>query len=98
MSVLLEGNPFHVLELDASATGMDVHRAGQKLLGMLELDLPAARTYLGPQGPRPRTADAVRQAMASLADPDRRLIAELLANAGSIVAQGPAPIPAWTGA
>ena len=46
---------------------------------MLELGLVEAETYDTPFGVRPRSADAVRLAMAELRDPDRRLLHELWA-------------------
>jgi hypothetical protein len=72
-------NPFHVLGLPKSATRAEVEREGQKLLGMLELDLASARRYATPVGPAERDAAAVRQAMAELRDPDKRLLHELWA-------------------
>ena len=72
-------NPFYVLGLRPSATRLEVEREGQKLLGMLELGLRAAATYPTPLGAFPRTASDVRQAMAELRDPERRLLHELWA-------------------
>ena len=70
-------NPFLVLGLAPSATRMEIEREAQKLLGMIELGLAAAATYETPLGPRPRTAELVRAAVATLRDPARRLAAEL---------------------
>lgn len=70
-------NPFAVLELDASATRAEVERAGQKWLAMLELGLASARLYATLLGPRARTPEAVRAAMAQLREPDKRALAEL---------------------
>ena len=75
----IEENPFHVLGLAPSASRADVEREGQKLLGMLELGLAAADHYDTPLGPRPRTTEAVRVALAELRDPAKRLAAELWA-------------------
>lgn len=75
----LADNPFHVLGLRPDAGRLDVEREGQKLLGMLELGLRAAATYMTPLGPQPRTADRVRVAMAELRSPDRRLLHEFWA-------------------
>jgi hypothetical protein len=72
-------NPFFVLGLTAEASRIEVEREAQKLLGMLELDFAAARTYATPLGPRPRTAEMVRAAVAALRDPYQRLVAELWA-------------------
>ncbi len=72
-------NPFYILGLRPDCSRADLEREGQKLLAMLELKLEAARHYPTPLGPRPRTADSVRQAMAELRDPQRRLLHELWA-------------------
>lgn len=75
----LADNPFYVLGLRPECSRQDVEREGQKLLGMLELGLRAAANYMTPLGPQPRTADKVRQAMAELRSPDRRLLHEFWA-------------------
>lgn len=72
-------NPFYILGLRPDCSRADLEREGQKLLAMLELQMEAARSYPTPLGPMPRTADAVRQAMAELRDPQRRLLHELWA-------------------
>jgi hypothetical protein len=72
-------NPFYVLGLSVQASRAEVEREGQKLLGMLALGLSAACTYDSPLGPAPRTPESVREAMAELRDPERRLIHELWA-------------------
>jgi hypothetical protein len=72
-------NPFYVLGLSPDVSRIEIEREAQKLLGMLELDFAAARTYATPLGARPRTAEAVRAAVAALRDPYRRLVAELWA-------------------
>lgn len=71
-------NPFHVLQLALECSALEAERAGQKWLGLLEVGVGAAKTYPSPVGPRARTPEAVRQAMADLRDPARRLVAELL--------------------
>lgn len=75
----LRANPFFVLGLRPDCGRAEVEREGQKLLAMLELDLAAARTYASPLGVHPRSAELVREAMAELRDPERRLIHELWA-------------------
>lgn len=75
----IRDNPFYVLELRPDATRVAIERQGSKLLGMLELSLKSARAYRTPVGPGERTADKVRQAMAELRDPSRRLEHELWA-------------------
>lgn len=75
----LADNPFHVLGLGPDCGRADVEREGQKLLAMLELDLSAARTYASPLGTHERSPEQVREAMAELRDPERRLLHELWA-------------------
>lgn len=72
-------NPFYVLGLPVGCSRAEVEREGQKLLGMLAVGLSAARTYDTPLGALPRTAEAVREAMAELRDPERRLMHEMWA-------------------
>ncbi len=72
-------NPFFVLGLSCDASRIELEREAQKLLGMIELGFPGALTYATPLGPRPRTAEAVRAAVATLRDPYQRLMAELWA-------------------
>lgn len=72
-------NPFYVLGVPIEASRAEVEREGQKLLGMLALGLSQATTYDTPLGPAPRTPEAVREAMAELRDPERRLMHELWA-------------------
>lgn len=75
----LADNPFHVLGLRPDCGRADVEREGHKLLAMLELDLSAARTYASPLGTHARSPEQVREAMAELRDPERRLLHELWA-------------------
>ena len=70
-------NPFYVLDLAPDCSRAEVERAGQKLLAMLELDLAGARHYQTPAGRVARDAAKVREAMAELRDPQRRLFHEL---------------------
>lgn len=93
-------NPFYVLGLGPDCSRTEVEREGQKLLGMLELGLSAARRYTTPLGTRERTSDKVRQAMAELRDPERRLGHELWARAheGGGPAASQQGAPAWSGA
>lgn len=72
-------NPFYVLGLPVDCSRAEVEREGQKLLGMLAVGLSAARSYDTPLGALPRTAEAVREAMAELRDPERRLMHEMWA-------------------
>lgn len=75
----IRDNPFYVLGLRPAATRVEIERQGAKLIGMLELKLKSAMTYPTPLGPGERTEDKVRQAMAELRDPERRLGHELWA-------------------
>jgi hypothetical protein len=81
-------NPFFVLGVPADVSRIEVEREAQKLLGMLELGFAEVRTYQTPIGPRERTAEMVRAAVAALRDPYRRLLAELWAR------HAPPPRPA----
>ena len=72
-------NPFFVLGISPDASRIEIEREAQKLLGMLELDFATAKTYATPLGPRVRTPEAVRSAVATLRDPYQRLVAELWA-------------------
>lgn len=83
----LAENPFFVLGLSPSVSRIEVEREAQKLLGMIELGFVDALTYATPLGPRPRTSEAVRAAVASLRDPYQRLVAEMWA------CHAPAPVP-----
>jgi hypothetical protein len=75
----LSENPFYILGLRPDCSRADLEREGQKLLAMLELGMASAQSYPTPLGPAQRTADSVRQAMAELRDPQRRLLHELWA-------------------
>lgn len=81
-------NPFYVLGVSSTATRTELEREGNKLLSMLQLGLKEAKTYRSPLGARPRTEEMVREAMAELRDPKRRLVHELLA---SLPASTPVP-------
>jgi hypothetical protein len=97
----IQDNPFFVLGVSPDASRIEIEREAQKLLGMLELGFADAATYATPVGPQPRTAEAVRAAVAALRDPYRRLVAELWArHAPPAVAAAPeptAPEPARAG-
>lgn len=79
MSQQIVENPFFVLGLSPDASRIEIEREAQKLLGMLELGFAGAQTYTTPLGPKPRTPEAVRAAVAALRDPYQRLLAELWA-------------------
>ena len=79
MASSIVDNPFLVLGLSPDVSRIEIEREAQKLLGMLELEFADAQTYATPLGPRPRTAEAVRAAVAALRDPYQRLVAELWA-------------------
>lgn len=69
-------NPFLVLELAVTATRDDLERQGAKLLSMLAAGVGEAATYPTPLGPRARTPEAVRAALAELREPRKRAIHE----------------------
>lgn len=72
-------NPFYILGLSPECSRIEIEREGQKLLGMLQVGLSAAKTYTSPLGRHERTSDRVREAMAELRDPEKRLNHELWA-------------------
>jgi hypothetical protein len=73
------GNPFFLLEVSTRASRTEVERAGQRLIGLLAVGSASAARYDTPLGPAIRDADAVRQALATLRDPNERAIQELWA-------------------
>lgn len=85
----LAQNPFFVLELARDCSRAEVERQGQKLLGMLELELSGARRYRSPIGEHERSPNLVRAAMAELRDPNRRLLHELWAMLEPVAARDP---------
>lgn len=93
-------NPFYVLELDADASRAEVERAGQMLLGLLELGVKSAAWYHTPLGRSERTPQRVREAMAALRDPEMRLQAELWARLPrrTEADEEPAAAAGWPGA
>ena len=90
---MIADNPFFVLGVSTDASRIEIEREAQKLLGMLELGFAEAQTYATPLGPRPRTAEAVRAAVATLRDPYQRLLAELWARHAPPMSSAPAPTP-----
>jgi hypothetical protein len=72
-------NPFYVLGVATDVSRIEIEREAAKLLGMIELGFAEAKTYATPLGPRPRTSEAVRAAVAALRDPYQRLVAEVWA-------------------
>lgn len=96
-------NPFYVLQLRPDATSVQIERAGQKLLAMLEVGLEAAASYPTPLGPMPRDPDRVRRALDELRDPRRRIVHELWATLPPDPVSEPSPtdepsgLP-WSGA
>ena len=72
-------NPFYVLALPVTASRIEVERAAQRWLAMLELGLSSAESSATPIGDQPRTTDGVRRAAAELRDPERWIEHELWA-------------------
>lgn len=89
-------NPFFVLEIGADASRAEVERAGQRLLALLQIGSAAAERYATPLGPAQRDADLVRQALAELRDPARRIEHELWAMTAP-VAVAASTDPCWPG-
>lgn len=79
----IASNPFYVLEVAVDCSRSEMEREGAKLLAMLELKLASVAEYATPLGPRARTPELVRNAMAELRDPERRLRHELWARLGA---------------
>lgn len=70
-------NPFLVLELSARASRDELERQGAKLLALLATGVAGAAAYSTPLGPRERSPEAVREALAELRDPWKRAIHEV---------------------
>ncbi len=73
---ILAENPFRLLGLTPHAASREVEREGGKVLALIAagLDDPSA---MAPLGPRTRTSEQVRWAMAELRDPHRRALHEV---------------------
>jgi hypothetical protein len=95
-----QGNPFFVLDVRADCTRAEAERAGEKLLALLGVGASGAKTYATPFGPRERTADAVRAALAEIRDPSRRIAHEVWARVPSADAAPPvdSATSPWEGA
>ena len=92
LAARFDDNPFLVLGVSPDASRVEIEREAQKLLGMLELGFADAKTFKTPLGPRERTPEAVRAAVAALRDPYQRLLAELWArNAPAVREAAPEP-------
>ena len=72
-------NPFLVLELLPAASRDELERQGAKLLALLAAQVAGAASYPTPLGPRERSPEAVREALAALRDPWKRAIHEVWA-------------------
>ncbi len=83
-----------MLGLPPDTSRIEIEREAQKLLGMLELGFVDAKTYRTPVGPRARTAELVRAAVAALRDPGQRLQAELWFVPADATEAAPPPPPA----
>lgn len=69
-------NPFLVLELPPRASRDELERQGAKLLSLLAAGVGGAGRYPTPLGPRERTPESVREALAELRDPRKRTLHE----------------------
>ena len=91
----LAENPFFVLEVAATATRMEVERAGQKLLAQLALGVTSAKSYKTPFGKHERDESAVRTALSALRDPEQRALCELWYPGSTDSGEPNAPLPSW---
>ena len=69
-------NPFWVLDLPVDASMAAVERKGELLLSMLALGMAEATRFHTPLGLEERSPEMVREALAELRNPDRRLLYE----------------------
>lgn len=74
-----EENPFFVLGVTPQASRAEIERVGQRLLAELAIARESALYYQTPLGRCARTPELVRQALAELRDPPRRLLHEVWA-------------------
>lgn len=74
-------NPFLVLSIPPDAGIEQIERQGQKILMMLSAGVSESVSYETPLGTRSLSEELVREALAELRDPDRRLIHEWWARA-----------------
>jgi hypothetical protein len=72
-------NPFLVLALHTGASRDELERQGAKLLALLAAGVAGAAVYQTPLGPRERSPEAVREALAELRDPQKRALHEVWA-------------------
>src|ERR1700689_803399 len=72
-------NPFFVLDVSVTASAMEIERAGQRLIALLAIGSTDAASYDTPFGFASRDADAARDALAKLRDPEERVVFEVLA-------------------
>jgi hypothetical protein len=68
-------NPFRILGVSPQASARDVEREGEKLLSLVAAGLDEPQSMV-PLGPRTRSAEQVRWAVAELRDPHRRALHE----------------------
>jgi len=68
--------PFLVLELPLTAGRDELERQGAKLLALLAAGVPEADRYPTPLGLRERSSELVREALAELRDPRKRVLHE----------------------
>jgi hypothetical protein len=66
-------NPYYILEVSPEATPGEIERQGRKILGLLDVGDEKASRSACPLGAFPRDATMVRDAIAALRDPKRRL-------------------------
>jgi len=84
-------NPFYILEAPAEATPGEIERQGRKIIALLEVGAEKAAHYSCPLGTFPRDATMVRDAIAALRDPKRRMTEAALVQVLGASAPGAAP-------
>lgn len=88
----LSQNPFYVLGVTPQARPSAVEAEAEALLSSLASD-PASRIYPTPIGPRCRDAALVRKALASVTNPDARILHEIWAVLAPTWSEPPRNIP-----
>ena len=97
VATALRNNPYFLLGVGVDATPMDIERAAQRWLALLEIGAASARTVQTPLGPTERSADLVRQALAALrVEEQRRLYAILMEAAPPAETAAADPLQQWS--
>jgi hypothetical protein len=95
----LRNNPFFVLAVGIEATPIEIERAAQRWLALLEVGGAKSRQVETPLGPTERTADLVRESLAALRVPEQRRLYALLTEVAAVAeTEQRARLAAWAGA